>query len=299
MQNKKTEAKRLVLFLLFAFGIAWIPEIILNKTLGYENWFQGAYAILGLPVIYAPLLANILTRKITKEGWKQSYLHLNLRGNLRYYAMAVLFPFIQGLLTYVTLTTVYGHWDFSEITGRVSISDYLGSCLVMFAFGPLFAWNTIGEEFGWRAYMNQKMEPLLGTTGTIIIGGILWGVWHAPLTVAGHNFGTEYRGYPWLGILFMAVWCSATGVFLMWLTKKTGSVFPAAIMHACNNMQVGSVNQVFLSGVGDAGKFEPTMQQSMLCMIPYLILAAVFAVIMIAGSRAKKPAEAAAEGAAV
>ena len=89
----------------------------------------------------------------------------------------------------------------------------------------------------------------------------------------------------------MAVWCSATGVFLMWLTKKTGSVFPAAIMHACNNMQVGSVNQVFLSGVGDAGKFEPTMQQSMLCMIPYLILAAVFAVIMIAGSRAKKPAE--------
>ena len=49
----------------------------------------------------------------------------------------------------------------------------------MFAMAPLFAWNTFGEEFGWRAYMNQKMEPLLGTTGTVIVGGIIWGVWHA------------------------------------------------------------------------------------------------------------------------
>ena len=33
MQNKKLEAKRLVLFLLFAFGIAWIPAIALTASL--------------------------------------------------------------------------------------------------------------------------------------------------------------------------------------------------------------------------------------------------------------------------
>ena len=32
MTNKKLELKRLLLFLLFAFGIAWIPGIILNET---------------------------------------------------------------------------------------------------------------------------------------------------------------------------------------------------------------------------------------------------------------------------
>ena len=288
MQNKKTEAKRLVLFLLFAFGIAWIPAIILNETVGYENWFNGPYVIFGLPVIYAPMLANIITRKITKEGWAHSLFHLNLRGHLKYYALAVMIPFVQGLLTYITMTLVYGHWNFSEMTDRVSISDYIGNCLIVFALGPLFAWNTIGEEFGWRAYMNQKMEPLLGTTGTVIIGGIIWGVWHAQLTVKGHNFGTNYWGFPWLGIVTMSVWCIGMGVFLMWLTKKSGSIFPAAIMHACNNAGVGRANTFFLSGVGDTETFQPSMTQNLVCMIPYLILAAVLAAVMILGSRKGK-----------
>ena len=261
MQNKKQEAKRLVLFLLLAFGIAWIPEIILNKTLGYENWFQGAYVILSLPVIYAPMLANIITRKLTKEGWDNTLLHLNLKGHVRYYALAVLIPFVQGLLTFITMTLVYG----------------------------LFAWNTIGEEFGWRAYMNQKMEPLLGTTGTIIAGGILWGVWHAPLTIEGHNFGKDYWGYPWLGIVTMSVWCIAMGVFLMWLTKKSGSVFPAAIMHACNNTGVGSLNTFFISGLGDPAKIEMTMKQRYICEIPYYVLAAAVAVILVLEHK-RKPA---------
>lgn len=290
MQNKKPEAKRLVLFLLLAFGIAWIPEIILNKTLGYENWFQGAYVILSLPVIYAPMLANIITRKLTKEGWDNTLLHLNLKGHVRYYALAVLIPFVQGLLTFITMTLVYGRWDFSEMTGRVSISDYIGNCLMLFAIGPLFAWNTIGEEFGWRAYMNQKMEPLLGTTGTIIAGGILWGVWHAPLTIEGHNFGKDYWGYPWLGIVTMSVWCIAMGVFLMWLTKKSGSVFPAAIMHACNNMGVGRMNTFFISGLGDPEKIKMTMKQQYICEIPYYVLAAAVAVILVLEHKRKQTA---------
>ena len=76
---------------------------------------------------------------------------------------------------------------------------------------------------------------LLGTAGTVLAGGILWGVWHAPLTAAGHNFGLDYAGYPYTGILAMAVICTVNGAILMWLTKRTDSVYPAAIYHACNN----------------------------------------------------------------
>ena len=35
--------------------------------------------------------------------------------------------------------------------------------------------------------MNQKMEPLLGTVGTCIVGGIVWGLWHLPMDIAGCN----------------------------------------------------------------------------------------------------------------
>ncbi|HAM69468.1 MAG TPA: hypothetical protein DCP68_07635, partial [Ruminococcus sp.] len=163
MTNKKLELKRLLLFLLFAFGIAWIPAIILNAAVGYENWFSGPYMILGLPLLYAPALANIITRKLTKEGWENSLFHFNFKGHFKYYVLAVLIPFLQGLLSNITMTLVYGHWDFQEMLERQTVPEYIGSVLLMFAMGPLFAWNTFGEEFGWRAYMNQKMEPLLGT----------------------------------------------------------------------------------------------------------------------------------------
>ncbi len=293
MTNKKLELKRLLLFLFFAFAIAWIPAIILNQTIGYENWFNGPWVILGLPLIYSPALANIITRKLTKEGWHDSLFHLNFKGHIKYYVLAVLIPFVQGLCDYLTMTLVYGHLDFHEILERQSISEYIGSILLMFALGPIFAWNTFGEEFGWRAYMNQKMEPLIGTAGTVIVGGIIWGVWHAPLTIEGHNFGTEYRGYPWLGIVTMSVFCIGEGVFLMWLTKKSGSIFPAAIMHACNNVGIPQLNTFFLSGLGDAVEFNEQMEltQVMICFIPYLILAAVVTVLMMREQKKQKLSE--------
>lgn len=290
MINKKLELKRLLLFLLFAFGIAWIPAIILNRTLGYEKWFNGPYVILSLPLLYGPALANILTRIITKEGWENSLFHFNFKGHIRYYILAILFPFLQGLLSSIATTLIYGHWDFHEMLERQSLSDYFGSILLMFAMAPLFAWNTFGEEFGWRAYMNQKMEPLLGTTGTVIVGGIIWGVWHAPLTIEGHNFGTDYWGFPWLGIVGMSIFCMVMGVFLMWLTKKSGSIFPAAIMHACNNAGIPQMNTFFISGVGDLEKYDHTIPKSLICMIPYIILAAIFTVFMTRDRKKQKAA---------
>lgn len=290
MTNKKKTLKQLLLFLLFAFGIAWIPAIIFNKTLGYKEWFEGPYMILALPVSFAPMLGNLLTRKITKEGMKNSLFHLNLKGNLKYYVFAVLYPVAFGILQCATYTTVLGHWDFQEIAERFTLPEIAGSVMMLLPLGPLFAWNTFGEEFGWRAYMNQKMEPLLGTAGTVIVGGILWGVWHLPLTVEGHNFGTEYWGYPYMGIAMMAFDCTVMGVFLMWLTKKTKSIFPAAILHACNNIGLPGIGKCLLSGVGDLAEFDPTIAQQMVCLIPMAVIAAVFTVFMIRD--AKKQAKA-------
>lgn len=280
MTNKKTDLKRLLLFLLFAFGIAWIPEVIFNKTLGYENWFGGPYTIATLLVTYSPLLGNLLTRKLTKEGMKNSLFHLNLKGNLKYYVFALLCPFAFGILQNAAYTTLYGHWDFHEIASRFTLAEISDQLLVIVPFGPLFAWNTIGEEFGWRAYMNQKMESVLGTVGTVIVGGILWGVWHMPLTLEGHNFGTEYPGYPYMGILAMALDCTIMGVFLMWVTKKSKSIFPAAIMHACYNIGFPGFGTIFLSGVGDLEAFSPTIPQQMITMIPMAVVAAVFTFFM-------------------
>lgn len=186
----------------------------------------------------------------------------------------------QGLLATLTI----GGGDWSELGKDLNFAQALMGILTVLASVPLMAFNTFGEEFGWRGYMIQKMEPLLGTTGTVIVGGIIWGLWHAELTVEGHNFGTDY---PYLGIICMCVYCTFMGVFLMWLTKKTNSIYPAAIFHAMNNFGGTFTIRLLLSGVPE--DYTPTIPQLLILDIPLYAAALIFFVLMLRDNKKNIP----------
>ena len=236
MTNKKLEWKRVLIFVLIAFVITWIPEIIMTKTVGFDEYFfSPKYLLVTMYSMLTPAIANVLTRLITKEGWGESYLHLHLQKNVKYYLFAAFFPAVSSIIGGVLISIFFGRLDFGASFERYSPMFMLGVSLTMISLSLPNAFYCFGEEFGWRAYLYPKLEKLMGTPGAVIIGGIIWGVWHAPLTVKGHNFGTDYWGFPWLGILLMCAFCILIGAVFMWLTKKTGSVYPAAIAHAVNN----------------------------------------------------------------
>lgn len=284
MTNKKSEAKRLVIFLLLAFGITWIPAIILNKTIGYHGWFETyKVPVFSWIIGFGPALANIITRKITGEGWRGSLLHLNLKGNLKYYIFALAGMSVIGIFQGILATLTIGGGDWSDWGKDLEPAKIFSTLLTVFSTAPLMAFNTFGEEFGWRGYMNQKMKPLFGTVGTVLIGGVIWGMWHAELTVEGHNFGTDYPGYPYMGFLCMCVSCTSLGIILMWLTEKTGSIYPAAIMHAMNNLGGTFTSRIFMSGI--PGDFTPTPAEQMLFDVPLDIAAAVILVLMLREER--------------
>lgn len=288
MTNKRLEAKRLVIYILLAYGISWIPAILMNYFFGFHEWFETSkYAAAANFVGFGPALANIFTRGITKDGWHDSMLHLNLKGNLRYYVTAVLgLPVIgvfQGILAMLTI----GGGDWSGLGKAANFEELLSLALSVFSTAPLMFIITFGEEFGWRGYMNQKLEPLVGKVGTVLIGGVVWGMWHAELTVAGHNFGTDYPGYPYMGFLAMCVSCVSLGIILMWLTEKTNSVYPAAIMHAMNNFGGTFTSQIFLSGVPE--EYSPTIPERMLLDIPLDVAALAILALMLLEDRKKAP----------
>lgn len=291
MTNKKLEAKRLVIFVLLAYGITWIPAIVLNKTVGYHEWFETyKVPVFSWIVGFGPALANVITRKITGEGWHDSMLHLNLKGNLKYYLIAVAGVSVIGIFQGILATLAIGGGDWSDLGKGLNFAQVLSSFLTVLSTAPLMAFNTFGEEFGWRGYMNQKMEPLLGTAGTVIVGGIIWGLWHAPLTVEGHNFGTDYPGYPYLGMLCMCVNCAFMGIILMWLTKRTNSVYPAAIFHAMNNFGGTMTTQIFLSGIPE--DYVPTIPQQMMLDIPLDAAALAILALMLLSDRKKTASKA-------
>ncbi|MBR4100966.1 MAG: CPBP family intramembrane metalloprotease [Oscillospiraceae bacterium] len=240
MNSKKMTIIRLVIFYTLAILPLIIVTPIFSDLLG-EPLYTGKAAgnalntMWGIIGMCCPAIANVLTRIITREGLKDSYLKLDMqKGRWKYYLLAFVIPLCYMIISaFLILQIFYSDVEPWFTTEDVAMKFWayfsqIGTTLLLLL--PFF-----GEEFGWRAYLTPKLEELMPTPAALIVSGILWGLWHAPLTVQGHNFGIDYPGFPYLGILLMCVMCISLGTILTFLTKRTQSVFPAAIMHGINN----------------------------------------------------------------
>lgn len=279
MKSKAQHAKRLVIYLLFAFGFAWIPWILMNRFWGYEEWFcTSHYIFFANLTLYAPALANILTRLVTKEGFHDMKLRLRLKGHIPHYLTAWLLPISCALLGGLLVTAIYGrnNGNADGISGMGATAAVLQAVF----YAPLRAFLTLGEEFGWRGYMNDKMKPLFGTAGTVLIGGTIWGIWHAPLTVEGHNFGRDYAGYPYTGFLMMMLYCICLGTVLMWLTDHTGSVFPAAVFHAIVNFGAPTVFRLIARGVPQTAE-SSVLKEFIVPELPIVLFSILFLILLL------------------
>jgi len=95
-----------------------------------------------------------------------------------------------------------------------------------------------GEEWGWRGYLLEKLVSF-GQVKGLLLSGVIWGVWHAPIIMLGYN----YPLYPRAGVFFMVITCVLIGVVLGWMRLATRSIWPAVIAHGALN---GSAGVVFL-----------------------------------------------------
>ena len=114
----------------------------------------------------------------------------------------------------------------------------LAQTLQAILISPLLnAIPVLGEELGWRAYLQPKLMPL-GPRKALLLTGAIWGLWHAPIIAMGYNYGNfdlNYFGAPWTGILMMTLATMWLGVFFGWLSERAGSVWPAVIGHGSLN----------------------------------------------------------------
>ena len=141
--------------------------------------------------------------------------------------------------------------------------------------GPILNFFTcFGEEWGWRGYLLPKMSEKFSLIPMLLINGIIWGLWHAPLTAIGHNYGLGYSGFPFTGILMMCLFCTVLGVFFSYVSLKAQSCIPAILGH-------GAVNAFSAIGIyftKDGGNpFVGPAPTGIIGMFPF-IFAAIFMV---------------------
>lgn len=268
MENK-VEWKRVLIYLAFAFGIAWAWALVLALNGGLEHSpviipftnYTLAFFVLAFGYMFAPALAHVLTRLVTREGWNSLFLRPRLKRGWLYWLAAW---FLPGLLTVIGAAVFFlvmpqffdpemklfteqvnaaaGSTPIPMSMQVLALIQFIQAILLSPFLNGIF---TFGEEFGWRGYLLHKLMPL-GGRKAVLLSGVIWGVWHWPVIAMGHNYGLDYFGAPWLGMLMMVVMCIGLAALLSWATLRGGSVWPAVIGHAGVN-GIAAIGMLFLA----------------------------------------------------
>ena len=247
MEHKITK-KRTILFCAITFTLTWLL-VALIPVMGIAYAGIESLVILTL-CMFMPALGNVLTRLITKQGFHDFKLAPKFKGNGRNYLFAY-FSFI--ILVYLGVLVYYliyrEQFDLNASVMWNSAPDMQAAqiinLIVSTAISPIInVIPTLGEELGWRGYLLYGLKDSCGSMKAVLFTGVIWGVWHAPMIAMGHNYGTDYPGYPYLGILMMIVFCIFVGVIEGYVTLRTDSALPAAICHSAIN-GLGSIGILF------------------------------------------------------
>lgn len=231
--------KKVLLFLVLAFGITWsiwIP-ILLSGAEGFS------------PVItlgaWGPSLAAfiILYRKSGKPGLKQLLKKVTIwRVPSYWYAVALALPaaIAAGTLTIVNLfqpDLSLGMIE-SALPGGSLLSLPVIFLVNVFLGGPL------AEEFGWRGYFVPTVQARLAPLTTGLFVGIIWVTWHAPLFALGSQ-SSVVGGIPFLWYLPLI---SGFSVIFVYLYNGTdGSVLLCVLFHASINTFISMISLANIS----------------------------------------------------
>lgn len=289
MEEKKHALKRILIYLGITFGLTWgYCFLVLYPIINKES-LSGVPSMLAQLMtavcMFFPAIGVLLTRLITKEGFQNAWLRPNLRKNLKVYLLAWFGP---GLLTFAgiglyfllfpdSFDPSFGYLRQTLEAAGTSVDTLpiplellmVVQCVQGLIMAPALNFITcFGEEWGWRGYLLPKMRKQLPTLPTLLITGVIWGLWHAPLTAIGHNYGVGYPGFPFTGIAMMCLLCIVWGIFMAYVTLKTESCIPAILAHGAIN-GIAAIGVYFTATGGDP--FIGPAPTGIIGMIPFII----------------------------
>ncbi|MDQ6827795.1 MAG: CPBP family intramembrane metalloprotease [Gemmatimonadota bacterium] len=211
----------LATFLGLTFGLSAIfwGLIIAAGTLGAHGGLY-VFALMWCPGISALITRLIFQHNLRGQGWGL--------GAPRWLALAYVLPVIYATVTYgVVWLTGLGGVELSRFKTGV------GTFLVLGTLQSVL--SATGEELGWRGFLVPTLARTTSFRNTALISGAIWASWHIPLIAfADYNAGTA----TWYAIPCFFIMVVALAMPLAWLRLRSGSVWPAALLHASHNLFV-------------------------------------------------------------
>ncbi|WP_331236414.1 CPBP family intramembrane glutamic endopeptidase [Natronorarus salvus] len=199
------------------------------------SWISGrSFLSLLVPYMFTPMIAALIV--CYWDGISLSTVGLRV-GRARWLVVAVVIVFpIVGAVTAISTGIPGVAFDpaASDVPG-LDLTAGLHEVLPIFGLLLLTGITVnslvaLGEEFGWRGYLLWELAPLGFWRASFGIG-VVWGLWHTPGIVAGHN----YPSFPVLGVVLMTLFCTLLAPLYTYLVIRSRSVLPAAVFHGVFN----------------------------------------------------------------
>ncbi|MFC1506684.1 lysostaphin resistance A-like protein [Thermoproteota archaeon] len=246
--------RKVGLFIGLTYLFSWSIVIIFLALGG--SWNSPYTSIILIAFMFVPsIIAIILQKMVCKEPLKEP-LGISFKPN-KYFLVAwllppaitlatlgisLLFPGIEyspgmeGMIERFrsTLTTA----QIEELRRQIvesPIHPFWIALLQGLIAGPTInAIAGFGEELGWRGFLQKELSKLDFWKSSMIIG-VVWGIWHAPIILQGHN----YPQHPSVGVIMMIVFTLLLSPIFSYVRIKAKSVIAAAIIHGSLNATVG------------------------------------------------------------
>ncbi len=274
-------------YLIWTFSIAWVMQA--GVALLYRNGLAAIGQLLMALLMFAPLLGVLLSgRSLSGMGWKP-----HIRGKVKTLLMAWFLPALLTAIGAAIYFAVFpGHFDVSgdylaanggmEVLAQmeaqgVSYFQYvLISVVGCLTYAPLVnSFLAVGEEAGWRGFLYPQLKVKYGKKKGWLIGGVIWGIWHWPLIcLIGYEYGTNYVGFPIVGMLIFCIFTIAAGIVCDWLYEKSGNIWIPSIFHGAVNAAGTIPVALCLANTGSIILLGPA-PIGVLAGIPFLALAVI------------------------
>ncbi|MFA5338824.1 MAG: type II CAAX endopeptidase family protein [Candidatus Omnitrophota bacterium] len=221
--------------LTFLLSSAGYYLIINSKALGLNPAFLILY-LMWCPGISGMATSLIYERSLSGIGWKP--------GKLRWLGLGYFLPICYAAVAYGII------W----LSGFGGINhDYRINAFMLIVLGPAISVvYAAGEEIGWRGFMLPQLYKSKGFTASCLITGIVWSVWHFPLIITGLYLAKMPMG-PQLLLLLVTI--TAMTFAIGWLRLKSGSVWPAVLMHASHNFYIQWLFDPLTTETGPMSKY--------------------------------------------
>jgi len=261
----KTTNKTL-LFLMLTFIISFSIAGAYKLIFGGEIANIG-YTIMGAIYMLVPTVSVIIVKKLIFKEKLRNDLQISFKINKWFFGAWLIMPVVAFATLGISLLFPGVSYN-PEMTGlaerfavmsspeqvaqmKVQMVTLPISPIWLILIGGMFAGITIngffafGEELGWRGFLLYQFRKMIFTKASVLIG-FIWGVWHAPLILMGHN----YPDHPYFGVLMMVIWCVLLSPIFMYFTLKAKSVIAAVIIHGTMNA-TATISILPISGGND------------------------------------------------